>query len=521
MNREEYKRLADYCYNDYLKFLEVIRIPFSGFDPKKFIEIAEPWQITEAKVIGNVLRNVWDRDNKFPYNNVWITRPRGHDKTSSIARGCIWAILFPRPSFKERVPLDIRVVAVDAEQAQILVDIASNIIRLNELQNIIKINKQELIGPGGKANIISADYASAYGKIIHVLIFDELTHWDTPKSKKLFDALWSGRSKVQNSCTIILTNAGYKNTWQYDLLKNIKASNCWYIDDNPGRLASWHSEETLKEISFGLPPQEVRRLLYNEWIENETRSIHNYILENSIENVNSTLHGVIIGVDYASKVDLTAVTVLEIYDSFMYVKDIIVGQFTHERLQNEILKPLYSQYRDKVITKIAADAYQMEYTAEMMKKEGINIELIRPTSATNKRMFSLLLKCCESKILMFKSPYLGAYQGTTLETEARYCTIQISPPKIVTPAGVHDDRLHSIAYAIFCAYKNNMLFHLNIERKDIENIRDRFTDNSQTLRSNLRSIAREVTQSKLIWGTLPLERQIGHIGTRNRLLNNI
>lgn len=465
MNKEQYKALADKCYDDYEKFLRHIQIPYCGFEPRQFYDVAEQWQIDEAKVLGSTVKNIWC-PNSYPYRNVWITRPRGHDKTSSIARVVLWTILFPRPSPKQRVPIDVRVVAVDSEQAQILIDIINVLIQINNMSDLISINKQELYGPGGKATIVAADASSAYGKIIHLLIFDELTHWDTPKSQKLFNALWSGRSKVKNSCTIILTNSGYVGTWQHKLLQNIKKSNQWYVYDKPGRLASWHSEQDLLEIAAGLPPSEVDRLLYNKWVENESTNLHSYLMDNIQETRLTEPMYIVIGIDYASRRDLTAISILEISDK-IWVRNVLAGRWAHEELCN-IIRDLYRNNNSIAPTYIAADAYQMEHITSMLSKEGINITLIRPTATTNKRMVSLLLRCCESKILMFQSPCLGEYAGETLETEARYCQIGSSPPKITAPTGVHDDRLHSICYALLHAYNKNLLFKCNITVSNIQ-----------------------------------------------------
>lgn len=462
MDIETYTQLAKSCYNDYVAWLKTITIPYCGFEPKRFIDIAEQWQIEEAEIIGRAVRNVWCNDSII--KNVCITRPRGHDKTSSIARVVLWSLLFPRPNPQTPVPLDIRVAAVDSEQAKILIDIISTLVQLNNLSNIIKINSYDVHGPGGRAIVVAADASSAFGLTAHIIILDELTHWETKRAQKLFSALWSGRSKVKNSCTIILTNSGYKGTWQYNLVQSLKQDPSWYVYDHPGRLASWHDEKDIENIKRGLSPQEVQRLIYNYWVENDTKSIYQYVMENIVETQPSPPAYVIVGVDYASKRDLTAISVLEV-SNIVWVRDIIAGRFTPEELHN-IIRNLYWDNAKVAPTHIVADIYQMEYMSSILQKDGVQIHTIKPTNQTNKRLISLLLRCCESKILCFQSPYLGEFSGSSLESEARYCTLSINPPKI-EQNGHFDDRIHSIGYALLYAYDNHMLdSNINIELKE-------------------------------------------------------
>jgi hypothetical protein len=454
MNKSQYQTLQQTTQYDYVNFCKHLVIPCFGTQVKTFSEVAEPWQWKDAELFSKVLGNLWGIT--YPIRNIWLTRPRGHDKTSSIARLVLWCLLFKRENV---APLNVYAAAVDKEQAGILLDSLREIVTLNGFNDLVKVTRSGTARSfGGKLTILSSDASSSYGLKANIIILDEITHWTTPKSRSFFEALWSGRSKMKNTITIVITNSGFKNTWQYNLLQSLKRDPSWYIYDEPGRLAQWHGN--IEEMVSGLSHSSYRRLVLNEWVDDETISLYTLFLDNIAQQL-PDIRGcsrAIISIDYASSRDLTAIAITLIHNECIYITDIIAGHFQQEEIEQRLIQ-IYRMYADMMPVDIVADRYQMEYMHSRMRNiHGINITLIKPTKQLNMRAVNNLHTMMTHGKVLFVNPYMGPYAGETLDTEMRNITIDLANGKVSTSqVGLHDDRFHAVMYAVHHAVEQRYL----------------------------------------------------------------
>lgn len=230
-------------------------------EPNLFRNMAEPWQwalvnqLLPAIEYAAHVRTEYDGPRNF-----WLTLPKGHDKSSLIARLINWALAFNRRTFTGYV------AAADKEQAALLGKAMQDESRLNPwLAKRLDFRNWKVHGINSATiEILAADAASSHGIRGDILIVDELTHWHKPD---LWQALLSGREKRPGSILIVITNAGLKYTWQHDALESFKTSNRWFVYEAPGKLASWMDSAAMDELRRAVPPQLARRLFDNEWVD--------------------------------------------------------------------------------------------------------------------------------------------------------------------------------------------------------------------------------------------------------------
>ena len=230
-------------------------------EPDLFRNKAEPWQWALVNQLMPAIEyTAHVRPDYSGPRNFWLTLPKGHDKSSLIARLINWALAFNRRTFTGYV------AAADKEQAGLLAKAMSDESRLNPwLAKRLDFRNWKVHGINSSTiEILAADAASSHGIRGDLLIVDELTHWHKPD---LWQALLSGREKRPGAVLIVITNAGLKYTWQHDALETFKTSERWFVYEAPGKLASWMDTAAMDELRRTVPPQLARRLFDNEWVD--------------------------------------------------------------------------------------------------------------------------------------------------------------------------------------------------------------------------------------------------------------
>lgn len=462
--REFHERYAD----DFTLFCKEMYIPAYGTQVTRFSDVAEEWQIRDTEIMASAISKLWHGKlhDKTNYRNVWLTRPRGHDKTSSIARLMLWVLSFDC-RYRKIVPLTCYAAAVDKDQALILYDCMKSLARINKYP--VKFRRSGLvIGPGGTLHIMSSDAASSYGLTGHVFIFDEITQWNTPSAKDFFDSLWSGRGKVRDSCTFVLTNSGYKNTWQYELLCQLKKDPSWYVYDEPGRLAKW--SVVTDDMVAGLSKERVDMLFYNHWIDESSVNIYDLFMSCCDENKrivpgDSNAFCTVIAVDYATSRDLCVVTTAHV-GSWIYYDDMVCGRFSPSEIEDLIYRT-WQRYSCVHPTFVVADRYQMEYMSEVLRSKGCNVELLKPTRKSNQSMMASFVDMLRHGMLYFSSPYIGECFGSSLESDLRKCVFDFERGRIVFNGDGYDDRIICCMYVLLFlikrGYINSMSGALNYD----------------------------------------------------------
>lgn len=134
--------------------------------------------------------------------------------------------------------------------------------------------------------ILSADAGSAYGAGDDVIITDEITHW---RSNDLWVAMMSGTIKRRDCVSIVLSNAGYVGTWQWDALKQAESDQRCVVHNEEGYKSGWVDKEQLEKTRSQLIAStgsiyEASRLIDNIWISSRMGAC---FLPDSVETMRS------------------------------------------------------------------------------------------------------------------------------------------------------------------------------------------------------------------------------------------
>jgi hypothetical protein len=252
-------QLAELGYLDFLAQLVIDSLP----EPRPFREVGFSWQVEDAETLAPPLEQITGHRPWESYQgpkNFWFVRARGHNKTSSIAWLLSWALGFSRRH------LHLLAAAADQDQAKLITDAMTRVAELNPwLAERVKVSAYAAKGRFGELQVVTSDAPSAFGSRTNIFVLDEITWW---KKQDLWMPLWSGRQKRPGSLFIILSNAGMKNTWQWDILQAAKADpKHWWVWDEPRRLATWMDEEAIQHDRKLLPAPMAKRLIDNVWID--------------------------------------------------------------------------------------------------------------------------------------------------------------------------------------------------------------------------------------------------------------
>lgn len=246
-----------------LELLSAMRLE----DGRRWGEVAAGFQLQDARAI-------FDREGPRWH---FETRPRGGSKTTDVAGvGLAW--------LAAEAPAGARgyVVAVDGDQAGLLVDAAAGLVdRTPALRAAVEVRAMSLVarGSGASVEVLSADGASAFGLRPGLLICDEFAQWPTTRNaRRLWTALLSAMGKVPGSRLVILTSAGEPNHPSYQVLQEARRSERWRVSEVPGPLP-WVPAEELEAQRPLLRESEFSRLHLNVWTASEDRLVSEEDLE--------------------------------------------------------------------------------------------------------------------------------------------------------------------------------------------------------------------------------------------------
>lgn len=231
-------------------------------EPRPFRLLAHPWQWERARRIVPAFD--WSGGFNPGYSgprSFAESYPRGHDKTSFLARLCNHVLAFGR----KRV--QIIAGAGDEEQAALITSAMRIEASLNPwLNQRLKFFKTIVKGTetGSELKIQAADAKSAFGLRGDIYVLDEITHW---KKSDFWEALLSGRAKMPGALFFIITNAGLLSTWQWEMWCKLKADPTWAVYEAPGQMQSWMSQEQIANDRKLLPSGQAKRLYDNQWID--------------------------------------------------------------------------------------------------------------------------------------------------------------------------------------------------------------------------------------------------------------
>lgn len=237
-------------------------------NPVSWGQVWEPWQGRIVRPLIPALeymtghRKEYDGPRRFMY-----VMPRGHDKTSLIARLCNWALGFSRN------PITGVAAASDLDQARILLSAMNRENKLNPwLASRNSSYNYVVRGPGGLVEVVSSDAPSSSGYLADLLVCDEIVYW---KDRTLFDMLLSGLTKRPQGVFIVITNAGIKETWQHEIFEQCQKDPLWHVYSTPEytHLASWMSKDEINSDRDKMTASHALRVYDNVWTNVADRSL--------------------------------------------------------------------------------------------------------------------------------------------------------------------------------------------------------------------------------------------------------
>jgi len=201
-----------------------------------------------------------------PCNRYWIERTKGSSKDGDAAAAALWLLAFsPRK-------LSLQIAAVDSDQARLIKDAADDRLRLNPyLFGRIESQANRLINPatGSTCEILTSDTASAHGSRPDAVVLNELAHFE---SRDFCDAVISNTAKNPNTILVVLTNAGFLDSFAYKLRAEAVNSPRWYFAARK-EPAPWISPDDVAEQERILPPSMFTRLWRGEWTSGDGDAI--------------------------------------------------------------------------------------------------------------------------------------------------------------------------------------------------------------------------------------------------------
>jgi phage terminase large subunit-like protein len=166
------------------------------------------------------------------------------------------------------------VAAADRDQARLLRDAVSKLVRLNPwLAAYIEVQEGRIRNPhtDSECIVIASDVASSYGLLCDFVIADEVAH---QRDRGLWDSLLSTAAKRQICLMLAITNAGFEDSWQWTIREAIRHDPAWYFSRLDGPKARWITADRLAEQRRLLPDVAYRRLWLNVWSGGSGDALH-------------------------------------------------------------------------------------------------------------------------------------------------------------------------------------------------------------------------------------------------------
>jgi hypothetical protein len=248
------ERFLDHCFIDIKP------------EPKRYGSVMEPWQRERNQSVTPALEYAAGvRPTYSGLRNFWFECARGMDKTASVARYLNWILCYARR------PLRMVACAADKDQAALLQDSMEIQAGIRENQwygKKLQFQRSGASGPGGQLEILASDAATNQGRTPDVILADEITVWSKPD---LWNALFStGIKRPDSAVTIVITNAGTKGTWVWDLRETVRQSPSewhFFAQEPYTYPASWMTPERIAAIEKFMSDTEARRLLHSCWLD--------------------------------------------------------------------------------------------------------------------------------------------------------------------------------------------------------------------------------------------------------------
>jgi len=260
-------------------------------------EVIEPWQRADFEALDAGWSDVAGLSAESPCRRAWLERSRGHSKTSDIAVAVAWALVFSQRSLRGVA------AAGDKDQAKILRDAIDRLVKINHWQQFLDVQQAKVVNrsTGSTLDIISGDAPSSYGLLPDFIVCDEICHW---KSRDLWDSLLSSAAKRAKCVLIVITNAGWTDSWQFATREAIQQDPAWYFSRQNGPVASWITHSLLEEQQRLLPDIAYRRLWLNEWSSGTGDALTGETIDNAVDPLHGPMNGEELETVFSAGLDL-------------------------------------------------------------------------------------------------------------------------------------------------------------------------------------------------------------------------
>ncbi len=273
MDGETLKRMA----TDPALFRDALYVP-AAFGAKRFGDIMADFQRRDFAALDPSLLAI-AREEVPPVRRFWLERTKGGSKDSDVAVSLLWLLTFSCR------PLRIQIGAYDQQQADEIRLIIKAILRLpgplnRVLDNVIQTQATRIVRPvtGSVAEILTTDSKGSHGSRPDVVIVNELSHVG---NEEFAQTLLDNADKIPTALTIIATNAGHLDTWQYVWHNLAATSPRWHFsaltDPSP-----WIDEADLEESRRRNSQARFNRLWRGQWVRNEGDALDETDIEAAI-----------------------------------------------------------------------------------------------------------------------------------------------------------------------------------------------------------------------------------------------
>lgn len=466
--RERNNREAASSLKCYLDAVVIDCVP----EPQLYKTVREGWQDRRDSALIPAFEFVAGLNPTYTGNmNFYLGYGKGRDKTSGIGRFLNWSLAYAKRALR------IYVGAKDLDQAAVLRDLMMKEASLPSncwYFDRLDFSKKFIRGKvnGAEMHILACDPAGTQGKNPDILIYDELTAWD---SEQFYSDLSSGAAKRgsakdnrQFCLQMILTNAGYKDTWQDRIRQSVKAAaengEGWYYYDEPeGVLTpSWMSKEAVDKLQ--LSKSEKDRLYYNRWIDLtvDRGAFSPTDINDCIGEVIQPPPGakVYVGVDYGGTKDRTVMATVWWDGYTVQVAHVEVWQGSPV---NEIKITEVDAYLDRLLAQypnatVVFDPYQLVASIQRLESRGYAVRKFEAKAGkANYQMLESLRTLISNKKMRFTADCgRHPYDGTTLADELKRVIVKKMSYgfRLDHDYNEHDDRVVAVGMATLEAIAN-------------------------------------------------------------------
>jgi phage terminase large subunit-like protein len=267
--------------------------------PRPFADVMDDFQRHDFEALDNGWKRAAGQEvSRDCCQRGWLERGRGHSKSSDVMVSATWAL------FASRRQLSGVVCAVDRDQAALDRDHVGRLVSLNPwLSKVIDVQQWRILNrhTGSAMEIMASDVASSYGLLVDFAVCDEVSLW--PK-RDLFDSILSSAAKRSTCLLLCIGNAGFQDSWVWNLREAIRADDRWHFSRLEGPVASWITAENLAEQRKLLPSVAFDRLWLNIWVSAGGDALSEAVITRAFDAAVRPQTRAVAAFDYVAGVDL-------------------------------------------------------------------------------------------------------------------------------------------------------------------------------------------------------------------------